>query len=71
MTANDQAQKFSVLELSLLSVLFAWQLSFFWLELQDPGAVPLLVQGVPVFIIRLALLPHPPEDLQPALRQAA
>lgn len=41
------------------------------LELEEPGAVDELVFGVQFGVVARAALPHPPEDLEPALAQAA
>src|SRR5204862_5770281 len=40
-------------------------------QLQHPASVFLLVQRVSGFVVSLAALSHPPDDLQPALAQAA
>src|SRR5882762_8382278 len=47
------------------------QLTLFRVELQYPGAVARLFEGLAGFVARPAALPHFPENLQPAMAPAA
>ena len=50
--------------------LFRGELRLFGLELQDPAAVALLVQGMAGLVVARVGLPHLPQDFEPALAQA-
>ena len=41
------------------------------MESEQPGAVLLLIARVSIGVVCLVLLPHGPEDLEPALAQTA